>query len=1048
SEGRTYTSELRRVRKDGSQFWCRVTVASLIRGEPINAGAVGLYEDITARHEAEDALRAAHGELDAIFESASTGIALVRAGRIERCNRKLEELIRVETNGLIGKETRELFAATEEEFQQGRREITARLAEGGTYHRQWEFRRNDGSSFWCRMSGHAVDRGDLAKGTVWILEDVTEEREAAEALRSAHAELDAIFASATSGVALVRARRVERCNPRLEEMHGYGTGELLGMPVRVLYAAADDEFEQFAAEARATVERGEIWRQEKLLIRKDRSTFWARLTGRAIEPGNVTRGNVWMMEDVTDEHAAAEALREAKRIAEEATQAKSMFLANMSHEIRTPMNAIIGMSYLALRTELSLKQRDYVSKIHNAGTSLLGIINDILDFSKVEAGKLALERVPMRFDEVLENVCSLVVYKANEKGLELLLDVAPDVPPALVGDPLRLGQILTNLVNNAVKFTERGHVKISVRRTDRVGSKVQLQIKVADTGIGMTREEAGRLFQAFSQADGSTTRKYGGTGLGLTIAQRLVELMGGAIEVDSVPGKGSTFSFSAWFGVDERPAAPRHVLPEALNGMRALVVDDNSAAREILSHKLRDLGLSVSMATSGEEAVALVEQSPGEKPFAVVFTDWKMPGLDGIETAKRIRSRAHAPKVVMVTAFGRDDVRAEAAAAGIDAFLVKPVNQSSLVDTLIEQFAPKSGEVVLATAGTTELPNLRGVRFLLAEDNEVNQQIAVELLTDRGAEVDVAATGRQAIEALLQGTRSYDAVLMDVQMPDMDGIEATRRIRADARFARLPIIALTAHAMPEERERCIAAGMVDHILKPIEPRAMFQTLLRWVRPSGEALAPARPPAGAFPEIDGLDAAGALARVAGNRTLYIRLLRQFADNAADLSSHLAKALGAGDMAEAARLSHKVKGAAGNLGLKQLSALAEALEHSARNRKGVKKAIASFNAELARALSALEKGLAPREAEAADAVVAPASNGMDREKIAQLRALLASSKGKAVDYLRAHRTAIRPLFSDGEYAAFEKAVNAYEFESALEALHRAAGLQGVSLEGESA
>ncbi len=1044
--GKSFETEWTGVRRDGSTFLGH-TIARAIQAPGYRFATIWIISDITERKAAEDALRVAHGEMDAIFKSASVGIALTRAGRVERSNARADEMFGCEAGGLLGVTVQLLFSTTGENTVPG---ALARLARGETHRREKLLKRMDGSTFWCRFAGRAVDTQDPSRGNVWMLEDISEEHAAAEALRAANDEQSAIFESATSGIALIRDRRIERCNGKLEEIFGYAKGEFLGKPTRIWYAS-DDDHQRGGEAVYAQIARGETHRREQQLQRKDGSRFWCRLSGHAVDTADASKGSVWMLEDVTDERAAAEALREAKRIAEDATQAKSMFLANMSHEIRTPMNAIIGMSHLALKTELSAKQRDYVAKIHNAGTSLLGIINDILDFSKVEAGKLEIEVADFRLDEVLDNVSSLVAQKAYDKGLELLFDTAPGVPQALRGDALRLGQVLVNLVNNAVKFTERGQISVAVRSLARTGDKLQLQVSVRDSGIGMTPEQAGRLFQAFSQADGSTTRKYGGTGLGLAICKRLVELMGGEIRVDSAPGEGSCFSFTAWLDLGDERLAQRRLLPEELNAMRVLVVDDNAAAREILSEQLRGLGFSVSAVASGADALAAVAQAETDHPFGVVFVDWKMPGMDGIETARRLREGKRALRIVMATAFGRDDARAQAQAAGIESFLVKPISQSSLVDSLVDLFAPQAGASARAGGAAIEAARLGGVRLLLAEDNEINQQIAVELLQGAGASVAIANNGREAMEMLAAGgPEAYDAVLMDLQMPEMDGIEATRRLRADARFAGLPIIAMTAHAMVEERERCLAAGMADHISKPIDPHAMFQTLARWVRgrtPPAAGTAPAAPRAAALLQgVEGLDSAAGLKRVAGNHALYLSLLRQFAAKQADAGARVAAALAGKDRETAERIAHTVKGVAGNVGLAGLAADAAALEHAIRAKKDVKAATGRFEASLAHACAALQDALADAAPAAADApAVAPAESAAHAERLA---ALLAASDGEAADYLLSHGAAIRPLFADGNHAAFERAVQDFDFEGALRLLERAAAGHGIAVKGESA
>ena len=545
-------------------------------------------------------------------------------------------------------------------------------------------------------------------------------------------------------------------------------------------------------------------------------------------------------------------LRAANRRAEDATAMKSMFLANMSHEIRTPMNAVIGMAYLALKTPLSEKQRDYVSKIHNAGTSLLGVINDVLDFSKIEAGRLDIEAVDFRLDDVIASVTSITAQKAQDKGLEFLVDVADSVPPNLVGDPLRLGQVIANLVNNAIKFTEQGDVYLRADLLEEVGERVRLRFSVKDTGIGMTPEQAARLFQPFSQADGSTTRKHGGTGLGLTICRRLVELMGGEIWLESAPGAGSTFLFTVSVGVSSGLARSR-VATEQLRAVSALVVDDNAAARDILVHALVGVGARVDAVSSGEEAIAAVRQHDSDRPYDVIFMDWRMPGMDGIQATRLIKedpSLTTRPAVVLVTAFGREEVREEAERIQMDGFLLKPVTPSMLFDTLVALFAgSRQDGTAPAPAADRHADRLRGMRILLAEDNEINQQIAVELLEGVGATVEVANDGVDAVRKVLSQPMppNYDVVLMDLQMPEMDGYQATREIRSDARFASFPIIAMTAHATIEERQKCLGAGMNGHVSKPIDPSSLFDTLERLAGPPVKgpvvAAAGAGPPGG-------------------------------------------------------------------------------------------------------------------------------------------------------------------------------------------------------------
>ena len=723
----------------------------------------------------------------------------------------------------------------------------------------------------------------------------------------------------------------------------------------------------------------------------DRKRAEADMESRLNDLDDARRAGLNMMLDLEQERRLAEDLREK---AEEATKAKADFLANMSHEIRTPMNAVIGLAHLCLKTDLDAKQRDYVAKIHNAGTSLLGIINDILDFSKIEAGKLDMEHVPFEIDAVMANISTIVAQKVHDKGLELLFDISGDIPPVLIGDSLRLGQILTNLLGNAVKFTEKGEIRLFGEELERTGEKVKLRFAVQDTGIGMTPEQAAKLFKAFSQADSSTTRKYGGTGLGLTISKRLVEMMGGDIWVESEPGKGSTFLFTAWFGIGD--LTKRKVVPERLNHLHALVVDDNASAREVMEDLLKVTAARTDLVSSGEEAIDAVRGMDDADPYDVVLMDWRMPGLDGIETARRIKadkSLARPPAIVMVTAFGREEVRREAEQAGLEGFLVKPVNQSTLIDTLVEVFAPEykrtAGPVGEGTAW-----DLSGLRVLLTEDNEINQQIAIELMEGVGVAVEVANNGRIAVDRLMacEGRPPYDVVLMDLQMPEMDGYQATARIRAEARFKDLPIVAMTAHAMAEERDRCLAAGMNGHVTKPIDPDTLFRTLAGYHSEGGKSdrKAPVAKPKeeeAPLPDLPGIDVEGALKRVAGNRRLFLGLLRSFVDQQAGSAQAVRNALAAGDADLAKREAHTVKGVAANLGIEALRASAADLEKAIGAGEMSDVVLEDFDLKLAAAVEILRSALGDRAETEAPAAGLPAD---DAEAAGRLVLLAEDSK----------------------------------------------------------
>ncbi|WP_374594479.1 response regulator [Aquabacterium sp.] len=787
----------------------------------------------------------------------------------------------------------------------------------------------------CDSTPSQQEDGSVTYNGYWL--DLTEQK-------YAQARFEAVFLHAPLAfIYFDQDLRVTRANAAALAMFGvHHEQSLIGMrpdrpPMSPPIAPDDHAQQERLASILQRIQQKEVISFEWQHSRVNGEVFDAEVIAIPLEE-NANHLVCAIISDVTQRKRAAAVMQEARLAAEASTRAKSAFLANMSHEIRTPMNAVIGMTHLALEDNLPPKPRDYVEKAHGAAKNLLQILNDILDMSKIEAGHLELEHVPFALETVVEQMTDMLGLQAEKKGLELLFTASRDLPSHLVGDPTRLRQVLVNLGSNAIKFTEQGNVTIGLEVQSVDTDDYTLHGWVRDTGVGLSAEQQARLFQPFTQADNSTTRRFGGTGLGLTIARQLVEHMGGRLWVESEPGRGSTFHFTARLGRAPGGTTSRAPLSSEWQDRRVLLVDDNAAAREVLGNMVRGLGLQIDTVDSGARALERIAETP--HPYDWILMDWKMPGMDGVACARAIVERFPDAEhcILLVTAFGRAEALRAAHDVPLAGVLTKPVTPSALLDTFSTTLGQTSPAPLIATpSGSAQMSDARrqlaGARVLLVEDQPLNQELAIELLHRAGVRTVLAQHGEEALR-LLDSQGPFDGVLMDCQMPVMDGYTAAARIRGKPAWKDLPIIAMTASALASDREHALSSGMNDHIAKPLDVERMFDTMARWIhpaQPAAQALSAPEPGDHDLPaRLQHIDIVDGLTRCMNNAGLFKRLLKGFMTSQASFAEHFEAAWHAGRLDEALHLAHDLKGLAGNLSAHQLHDCAATLQSACEAR----------------------------------------------------------------------------------------------------------------------
>lgn len=1059
--------DVKGVRKNGEIFPVDVQISSIATDDGVMAMAS--VRDITERKEIEDRMKK-------VLQLSDTALDLTKAGYWEvPFDGTGEYISSPQKVAILGDPPREDNRYhLEKEWYPKLEEVDPVLAretmesfqraidmDGHVFDSEYPYKRpSDGSIIWLHSVGKVTrDKNGNPTEMIGVTQDITQVKEVENAVRSSQERLDLALKASNMGLWDLDLETDELyTNSIWQTMLGHLEDEDLGGQ-KEMWASRlhpDDKNTVLGLLDVHLSGLSEFYRSEYRLRCADGTYKWILDIGQVTERDENDKALriIGIHMDIDEMVKLQDDLLATKEEAIAATQAKSDFLANMSHEIRTPMNAILGMTHLCLQTELTNKQSDYLNKIHASASSLLGIINDILDFSKIEAGKLDVESVPFDLAEVLENVSTLVSVKAQEKELEFLVRRNPDVPTQLLGDPLRLSQVLVNLSNNAVKFTSEGEIVISVQKVGYkdVGDgekKLCLNFTVRDTGIGLSKAQQNKLFQSFSQADTTTTRKYGGTGLGLAISKNLVELMDGEIWVESEQGEGSSFIFTILAGENESPQAPKPLLPSLdIRQLDVLVVDDNATSREIFQDMLQHSTTSIDLAASGEDAVDKFKEAlEGGKNYELVIMDWRMPGLDGFGAIQEIRKLPGIkaqPKFIMTTAYGRDEVIKQADEMELDGLLFKPVTASTLNDAIMQAFGkdvqPRATQKTKAEIDEQALDQRRGARILLVEDNELNQQVASEMLEGAGFYVDIANNGQEGVDMV--DPFVHEVVLMDIQMPVMDGYTATRTMREKPELAAVPILAMSANAMVADIKQSKDAGMNDHIAKPIDPSILFSKLIEFIKEGNRALPEGygkktQEEGDMLPKsVPGLNISEGLQRIGGSQNSYRKLLKKFITNQGGAIEDVNSAIQAKDQEAAVRAAHTLKGVSGNIGATDLFGAAKTLEDALKEslEGDLSKLLESTAGELAQVIESIQ-GLEPKEETSAQAEDATAGKPLDlkaiNQAILELEGLLEDFDTDAGEVVTKISSMVHPPLKSvmDEISNF---VDAYDFDGATSKL----------------